>query len=137
MAEENATCTFRMNEPFGRALKSVRTALAGAGLRVIGELDLSARIARTLLVNIPSCIVLFASASTQSTGEPASDYWDAAVAPLHVVVSARGSATEVHFLRALPRLNGAAGQPALVRLGQIQSLLSRAIEEIGMRSLDA
>ena len=129
MAEENATCTYRMNQPFARALKSVRTALAGANVRIAGELDLSVRISRALLVDIPPCTVLFAAPSTPAAREPAADSCDAVLTPLHVVVSARGFETEVHFLRALPRFNGP--------LGQLQGSLFHAIEKIAMRSLDA
>lgn len=137
MAEENATCMYVIDEPFPKALKCMRTALAGANLRITGEIDLSVRIRRTLLVNIPPCSVLFVSPSTRATGERAADPCGAALTPLHVVVSARGSQTEVHFLKARPRLDEALDQPVLATVEQLQRALSQTLEKIGMRSLDA
>jgi len=137
MAEENATCMYLIDEPFAKALKRMRTALAEANLRIAGEIDLSFRIRRTLLMNIPPCTVLLALPSRHITGELASDPRGAALTPLHVVVSARGARTEVHFLKARPQLDAFLEQPLLATVEQLQRALSQTLEKIGMCSLGA
>jgi hypothetical protein len=138
MAQEHATCTYRIDEPFAGALKSLRAVLVGPNLRITHELDLSARIRRALMMNIPPCVVLLASPAARTTEELASDSdpWEAALSPLHIVLSARGSRTEVHFLRSLPPNEGALERPALDVLRQLQGAVSHAVEKIGMRCLD-
>ena len=136
MPEKSATCTYLINEPFAGALKSLRAILTGPKLRITRELDLSARIRKALQMNIPPCIVLFAEPAARTAEDLAAASFGATLTPLNIVVSARGSRTEVHFLRACPRLDGRGDQPALATLGQLQGALFQAIEKIGMRCLE-
>jgi uncharacterized protein (DUF302 family) len=64
MADESATTTYSIPEPFDEAVRSLRRVLAEASLKITGELDLSERLQRRLLVNTPPCLVLFASPTT-------------------------------------------------------------------------
>jgi hypothetical protein len=82
---------------------------------------------------IPPCLVLFASSSTRAMEELAAHPYGAVLTPVHIVVSARGSQTEVHLLRAVPLLDGPWERPALTTLTAIHHV----VETIGMRSLDA
>jgi uncharacterized protein (DUF302 family) len=137
MPEESATNTYLLDEPFATALKCVRAALESANLVTAGELDLAVRIRRALLISVPPCSVLFASSPAWTPEELALGPTSAALTPLHIVVSARGARTEVHFLRSLPRLDEPLQQPALTKLARLQGAISQAIEKIGMRGLNA
>ncbi len=133
MAEENATTTYVIAEPFDRAVKLVRKVLTGAHLKIVGELNISGRIQRNLMIQTSPCLVLFASPATASGGF-APGPCDAFLAPLHVVVSAHGSQTDVHILRVLPREQGGTpGGQASAALVRLQMAITHAIETIGMR----
>jgi len=60
----------------------------------------------------------------------------AALTPLHIVVSARGPRTEVHFLRALPGSNRPPIFPCRYAAGRLQAEIARVLGKIGRRSLD-
>jgi hypothetical protein len=133
MAEEQATSTYLIAEPFERAVKIVRRALAGANLKLTGELNLSGRIQRQLLIDTAPCLLLFACPATPI---PATSVGlsQASLTPLHIVVSGRGSQTEIHVLRVMPRDNGPLDRVAVAALGELQSTISQAIGRIGMRA---
>lgn len=112
MPDESATTTYSIPVPFDHAVQSLRTALGEAGLKITGQLDVSARLQCRLLVNTPPCLVLFA-------GPPAT------LTPLHIVVSARGLRTEIHLLKI----------PPTGEMGLFRARLSRALEKIAMRAV--
>lgn len=127
MTEECATTMFVIAEPFDRAVKLVRGALATTDLKITGELNLSERIQRRLLIRTSPCVVLFAA-----PGSARAEHHDAgespSLLPLHLVISDRGPHTEVHLLK----VGRAAGVPGPA--ARLQNTISRAIESIGMRA---
>lgn len=133
---EQTTSTFRIAKPFAAALKSVRSALSSSGVSISGELDLSGRLQRSLNLNLPPCVILFGTLPFLMARDLADDPCIAAVTPLHIVVSARGSQTEVHLLRALPDSERCAGSSARAGLSRLQAAVSRTIERIGVRDLN-
>jgi uncharacterized protein (DUF302 family) len=134
MADELATATYSVSEPFELAVKSLRKVLADANLKLAGELDMSSRIRQTLLIDTAPCRVLFVAATPASLGELGADPCAAALTPLHIVVSARGSQTEIHLLRALPAHNISLDQPTMEVFRRLQARIAQAVERIAMRS---
>lgn len=134
MADELATATYSVSEPFELAVKSLRKVLADANLKLAGELDMSSRIRQTLLIDTAPCRVLFVAATPASFGELGADPCAAALTPLHIVVSARGSQTEIHLLRALPAHNISLDQPTMEVFRRLQARIAQAVERIAMRS---
>jgi len=133
MSEELATTTYSVSEPFDQAVRSLRKALADGKLKLAGELDMSSRIRQKLLIGIAPCRVLFVTAELPA--EPLDCCPStAALTPFHLVVSARGSQTEIHFLRALPNQNGPMDQPMMTAFRHLQARITQAVERIGMRS---
>jgi uncharacterized protein (DUF302 family) len=135
MAEEPATTTYLVSEPFELAVKSLRKVLADGNLKLAGELDMSSRIRQRLLISAAPCRVLFVAATPAAFEELGADPCAAALTPLHIVVSARGSQTEIHLLRALPAHNISLDQPTMEVFRHLQARIARAIERIGMRSM--
>jgi hypothetical protein len=129
MTGEPATNTYVIAQPFDQAVKLLRKALSCANLRITGELNMSGRIQRQLLIDTPPCLLMFASSPFEDV-----DQCPAALTPLHIVVSARASQTEIHVLRVLPREDGPLDCVALAALGRLQTAISQAIERIGMRA---
>ena len=134
MATELATTTYLVSEPFEPAVKSLRKVLADANLKSAGELDMSNRIRERLQIGIAPCRVLFVTATPAALEELGADPRAAALTPLHIVVSARGSQTEIHLLRALPAQNGPLDGPAMEVLRRLQVRIAQAVERIAMRS---
>jgi uncharacterized protein (DUF302 family) len=133
MADENATSTYLIAEPFDRAVNLVRKVLSGANLKIMGELNMSGRLQRALWIRTAPCTVLFASAPT-SPASFAADPQEAALTPLHIVVSAHGSQSEVHVLRVLPRDNGTLDSRTIAASSLLQTVIAQAIATIGMRA---
>src|SRR5689334_20050509 len=102
MAEQPATITYSIAEPFGHALKSLRRAFLAQGLSVSKELNISSRIRQKLLIGTDPCAVLLVSPPAETEKRLAFDSCAAGLIPMHVVVSGRDSQTEVHILRILP-----------------------------------
>jgi hypothetical protein len=134
MVDESATTTFIIPENFEQTAKLLRKALPLAKLTITGELNMSERIRKALLVGTPPCLVLFASPAEPIVASGAADPCGALIAPFHIVVSARGAQTEVHILRALPRDDGPLVRETRDGLARLQSAISQAVSKIGMRS---
>lgn len=134
MATELATTTYLTSEPFELAIKSLRKVLTEANIKLAGELDMSSRIRENLLIGIAPCRVLFVAATWAAFEELAADPRAAALTPLHIVVSARGSQTEFHLLRALPAQDSPLDPSTLEEYRHWQARIAQAIERIAMRS---
>jgi hypothetical protein len=133
MAEEPATITYSIAEPFQKALQIVRRVLSARDLKITGELNISGRIWQRLRVGTAPCVVLFVWPSATLGKTLGSDSCATALAPLHVVVSGRGSHSEVHVLRALPSDAGQLNRRAMAAWNHLQDEVLQAIEKIGMR----
>ncbi len=131
MTLESATTTYTIAEPFDRAVQMVRRALAGADLRITGELNMSGRIQRSLMIQTAPCVVLFVCPAAAPESFSA-DRAATALTPLHVVVSSRGSQTDVHVLHVLP--HGVGKSEASPVLSRMVMVMGQAIEAVGMRA---
>ena len=128
MNEQPATATYHVPLPFESAVKTLRRALAEAGLKVTMELNVSDRIRRRLLVGMSPCLILFASSTDlelETTGE---------LAPLHVVISAHGEHSEIHILRVIRSEEAAQPAPGVELLKRLQSKIAQTIGTIAMRA---
>ena len=134
MTDEPATATYAVAEPFEQAIRSLRKVLTGGNLEITGELDMSARIRQRLLISTAPCRVLFVDARASVLENRAADPYTAALMPLHIVVSARGSQTEIHVLRASPADRGGLDRPEATAFRTLLKETAQAIERIGMRA---
>ncbi len=98
MIHEAAVTVYTMAYPFERALPAVREALAGGGLTIVGEMDISERIRRQLGLDFGPCRVLLVDSPYLLVEALALDRSAAALLPLHVVISGRESITHVHWI---------------------------------------
>jgi uncharacterized protein (DUF302 family) len=127
MSGDAVTTTYSIPEPFELGLPAVREALAGRNFNIIGQLDLSHRIRRSLRISMDPCVVYYVWPRTrllQNENVPL-----ALFLPLHIVVSGHGTRTEIHILRRLRFDN----DPAAGSLGALQAEVTKAIESIAMR----
>jgi uncharacterized protein (DUF302 family) len=133
MAAEPTTTVFSIAEPYEKALKLLRETFGKEGLGIPMELDLSARIRRSLGISLAPCRVLFVDCPLLVLQAVALDASAATMLPLHVVVSGSGPRTLVHWRE--PASARGAGLPAEVRapIRRLQSRLSDAVGRIGIR----
>jgi uncharacterized protein (DUF302 family) len=92
MQRESNAATYRVPQPFEAVVRSLRRALAEAGMKVTGELNVAERIRQILSIGMSPCVILFASAIDQTATWPS---------PLQIVVADRGQESEIHILRVL------------------------------------
>jgi len=129
MSGEAATTTYSIPEPFGLALKSVREALTSKNLKITGELDLSRRIRRNLRISLEPCVVFYIWPSARLLRTMPVPPSTALFMPLHVVISGRGTRTEIHVLKRL-RLDDEA---VMAPIGRLQAEVAQALETVAMR----
>jgi hypothetical protein len=134
MAEEPATNTYLIAEPFDQAVKSLRAALTAAHLRIVEELNISRRIRRELGMNTVPCLVLLMIPAAPEGLDLLADPCAVALTPLHIVISARADHTEMHVMRFPPKEAGGLSRPAVEAFGRMQIAISQAVEKIGMRT---
>lgn len=134
MIAESATTTYLIQEPFEQAVLALRRVLAQAGLPVTGELDMSRRLRESLLIGVAPLRVLFIAAAPWTFSRLSESPGLVALTPLHLVVSARGSQTEIHFLRAVPTSLSPVDEPAMKAIHRLQDRITQAVERIAMRA---
>jgi uncharacterized protein (DUF302 family) len=124
---------FSIAEPQEKALKLVRDTFGKVGLAIPVELDLSARIRRSLGISLAPCRVLFVDCPLLVLQAVALDASAANLLPLHVVVSSAGWRTLVHWRE--PASLPSAGLPLEVGspIRRLHARLAEALSQIGIR----
>ena len=124
---------YSLREPFDRSVESVCNSLAGRGLRVTGQLDVSRRVERALGIALPACIIVFvlpdpAALSTHSIHPRA-----AVFLPLHIVISGHDTQTEIHVQNKIHASQNAMAPAIFWPVLELQTQIAEAIEAIAMR----
>jgi len=127
--EAAVTCTYLIQEPFDRALKSIREALAKEDLRAPLELDVAVRINKELGVSLAPCRLLFVDCPVLLLEAATLDRATVVYFPLHLAVAGLGQRTSVH-LAGPPGVSRAASSSPL---DQLQARVIRALERIATR----
>lgn len=120
-------------EPYERALKLIREALAREGLEIPIELDVSGRIRKKLGISLAPCRLLCVDSPMSLVEAVAVDPAGAVYLPLHLVVSGRGPQTTLHLPSqgALQRCEAPVG--VKVPVSKLHARLSRVLQRIGGR----
>jgi uncharacterized protein (DUF302 family) len=108
--------------------------LAQANLPVTGELDMARRLHESLLIGVAPLRILFIAAAPWTFSRLSEAPEIAALTPLHLVVSARGAQTEIHFLRTITANVSPIDEPAMKAIHRLQERVMQAVERIAMRS---
>ena len=117
-----AVIRYSLRQPFEKALRSIRSTLGRHGLAVVGQVDVSKRVERSLGIGLPACrIVLVLPVAAREIDAAAATYL-----PLHVVVSSKGAETDIQILNRIPRDCGA-------EAAHVQAQVCEALESVAMR----
>ena len=95
MPNEIAILRYTVREPFDTVVDALRAALKARGLRLAAEMDMSARIKRTLGIALPACNVLFVQPRDWRLSADSADGLRATCLPMHLVVAEKGGQTWV------------------------------------------
>ena len=127
------TATLIMQKPFDEALKLLRVALAGEGLEIAAELDISGRIRKSLRINIPPCRVLCVDCPVALLEALAFDRSAAVLLPLHLVVAGQDDLTLIHLLNPAAALYSGLPVTARAAVSKLQARVALAVESISIR----
>ena len=124
---------YSLPEPFEQAVESVRKALANRGLRVAGQLDVGKRVERALGIVLPPCRIVFVLPCPARLSVDSIHPWAAIFLPLHVVISGRGTQTEIHVQNRVQAGRQTAAPASSGAVMETQAQVSEAMEAIAMR----
>lgn len=127
------TATLMMQKPLNEALKLLRVALAGEGLEIAAELDISGRIRKTLRVNLPPCRVVCVDCPVALLEALAFDRSAAVLLPLHLVVAGQDDLTLIHLLNPAAALYSGLPLTARAAVSKLQARVALAVESISTR----
>ena len=133
MPGDMGSIKYALREPFDRAVESVLRSLTNRGLRVVGQLDVSGRVERSLGIVLQPCRIVFVLPDSTSLSTASIHPWAAIFLPFHIVISGNDAQTEIQVQnRVHTGLEAAA--PALVTpVMETQAQISEAVEAIAMR----
>lgn len=89
---QSDAATYQVLQPFDAVVRTLRRELAEAGMNTIQELNVAERIRQRFSIGMSPCLILFVSATGLAEKAPG-------LAPLQIVVTDRGEASEIHVLR--------------------------------------
>jgi len=112
----------------------VRGALRDHGMRVAGEMDVSARLGRALGLSLEPCMVLFVMPWPSALREERIHPWAAAYLPLHVVISGGQRFSEVHIQNIIRPREGVAFPGVYDAVMDVQRRVSKAVEAVAARA---
>jgi uncharacterized protein (DUF302 family) len=124
---------YSVPEPFEPAIESLCNSLRNRGMCLAGQLDVSERLQRSLGIVMAPCRLLFVLPGSAGLSAATVHPWAAVFLPLHVVIAANNSLSEIYIPNRIQA--GPAGPPApygpvLEAHGQ----LLEAVEAVAARS---
>ncbi len=133
MTGESATIRFLLLEPFEKALKLIRRSIMEDGLEIPIILNPSERIRKELGINFPPCRVFCVDAPLVLVEAMTFEDGAAVLLPLHVVVTGRGSKTQVQLLSPTHIINSTLPVSAKIPLNKLQTRVCHVLEKIAIR----
>jgi uncharacterized protein (DUF302 family) len=125
--------TYRLPEPFERAVKLLREALARDELRTPMELDVSGRISRELGIGLAPCRLLGVDCPLILLEAITLDGAAAVLLPMHILVYGRGTQTIVHVFRPASPAGPDIPVETAIPVIKLQTRIARVMEKIAMR----
>lgn len=128
-AEFGSTCM--IPEPYPSGLKLVRDALCGAGLSILGELDLFGGLGRDAAIVSHPCRVIYIDSPLLLFEALVLDRAAAVFLPLHVLVRQDGEVTRVNWINPAAIFGMHLPAGAGVPLYDLQTRVSEALAPLG------
>lgn len=133
MTGDQATTTLLIRQPLGQALKLLRSALAEGGVEIAVDLDMAARIRKSLRIELSPCRVLCVDSPMELLEALALDRAAAVLLPLHIVVAGQEDVTLVHLLNPAAAIYGGLPVTARAALSKLQARVTQAVMTVSVR----
>jgi uncharacterized protein (DUF302 family) len=131
----DGTIKYCLREPLERSVLAICASLRSHGMRVVGELDVSRRLERSLYMTLPPCRIVLVLPQPIALTSQAIHPWAAVFLPLHVVIWGDDGHSKIGIANMLEAgRNGA--EAKLKPFGPIveaQRRLIEAIEAVAVR----
>jgi uncharacterized protein (DUF302 family) len=124
---------YSLQEPFDDAIAAICSSLRHRGIRIVGQVDISGRLGRSLGIGLAPCLIVFVLPDAGSSNADAIHPWAGVFLPLHVVISGNDSQSEVLIQNRIQPGPGAA-TAAYARVIEMQKVLAKAIEAVAARA---
>ncbi len=129
----DGTIKYSLQEPFERSVQSIRASLHSHHLRVVGEVDVSIRLERSLHMILAPCRLVFVLPAPAALTGHSIHPWAAVVLPLHVVIWANDRQCEIGIANMLQTGRSAGRSTLFGPIVEAQRALMEAIEAIAVR----
>jgi uncharacterized protein (DUF302 family) len=125
---------YSLPESFERTVELICDALLDHGMSVVGQMDVTKRLGRSLGIALEPCRVLFVLPQPKSLRADTIHPWGAAFLPLHVVISGGACGCDVHIENTMRAVEDAGAPGVYAPVVEIQRRVSKAIEAVAARS---
>jgi uncharacterized protein (DUF302 family) len=130
MKSEVAGVTRAVPEPFEKAVSLIRRLLAGQGLNVVEQLDMSMEPLDRLGLGTRPCVILLVDSPVLLFEAIALDRAAAVFVPLHVVLSGGEGTSYVHWVNPVPESGLRPPAPARAALEELYLRVTAALSEL-------
>ncbi len=129
----DGTIKYSLHEPFEHCVQSIRASLHNHHMRVVGEVDVSLRLERSLRMILAPCRLVFVLPESAAVTAQSIHPWAAVFLPLHIVIWGNDRQSEIGIANML-QTGRSAGRPTLFGpIVEAQRALIEAIEAIAVR----
>lgn len=129
----DGTRTYSMQEPFESSVQSICASLTSHGLRVIGAVDVSRRLERSLRMILAPCRIVFVVPDPAAVSAGTIHPWAAVFLPLHVVIWGNDFQSEIGIANTLQPGRNAGDSLPFGPIVETQRQLIEAIEAVAVR----
>lgn len=129
----DGTITYSLQAPFECSVQSICASLTSHGLRVVGGVDVSRRLERSLRMILAPCRIVFAVPDPAALRAETIHPWAAVFLPLHIVIWGNDFQSEIGVANTLPAGRKAGDSVPFGPIVEAQRQLIEAIEAIAVR----
>jgi uncharacterized protein (DUF302 family) len=129
----DGTIKYSLQEPFERSVQSICCSLHNHGMRVVGVLDVSRRLERSLRMILAPCRIVFVLPAPAALSADSIHPWAAVFLPLHIVIWGNDSQSEIGITNMLRTGRNTGDSMPFGPIVEAQRQLIEAIEAIAVR----
>ncbi len=127
------TIKYSLHEPFERSVQSICASLHNHGMRVVGEMDVSRRLERSLRMVLAPCRIVFVLPVPTALSAETIHPWASVFLPLHIAIWGNDCQSEIGITNLLQTCRNGADSRSVGPVVEAQRRLIEAIEAIAAR----
>ena len=127
------TIKYLLQEPFERSVQSICASLHNHGMRIVGEVDVSRRLGRSLRMILAPCRIVFVLPLSTALNAQTIHPWAAVFLPLHIVIWGNDCQCEIGITNMLQTGRNGGNSSSFGPIVEAQRRLIEAIEAVAAR----